>query len=390
MSQASWAGAVRLPFVLILALLLSACAGQEQNSPAEEQALYGVASAARDTRSGETLSLDQLVDRLAGDRVVLVGESHMSFGDHLTQLDIIRGLYRRDPNLAIGLEFFQQPYQQALDDYVAGRIDEKEMLRRTEYFQRWRFDYRLYRPILAYARKHGIPLVALNATQALVDRVGEVGYAGLNEAERGATPAEIVRPDDKYRERLRSIFEEHRAIMGEEQDFERFVDVQLLWEESMAERAVEYLRRYPDRRLVVLAGNGHIAWRSGIPERILRRISVPAATVVSQGIHGGYEVAPEVSDYVTLPRPARLPPLPLLGIALSTAVGALEVSGFGPDSGAADAGVRKGDRIVSVDGVRVDSYPALRLELLYKRAGDLVEVGLLRDGEEKRVEVVLR
>ena len=86
--------------------------------------------------------LDALVTKLADRRVVFVGESHDRYEDHLNQLAVIRGLHEQDVDLAIGMEMFQQPFQPALDAYIAGEINEEEMLRRTDYFERWRFDYR--------------------------------------------------------------------------------------------------------------------------------------------------------------------------------------------------------------------------------------------------------
>ena len=38
------------------------------------------------------------------------------------------------------MEFFQQPFQPALDDYIAGKIDEKEFLKKSEYYLRWRIE----------------------------------------------------------------------------------------------------------------------------------------------------------------------------------------------------------------------------------------------------------
>src|ERR1700683_3950275 len=90
------------------------------------------------------LALDALVTQLATDRVVFVGEIHDRYDHHLNQLEIIKRLHELDPNLAIGVEYFQQPFQKQVDDYIAGRIPEDEFLRTTEYFSRWGFDYRLY------------------------------------------------------------------------------------------------------------------------------------------------------------------------------------------------------------------------------------------------------
>jgi uncharacterized iron-regulated protein len=97
---------------------------------------------------GAMPDLEGIIPRLADKRVVFIGESHNRFDHHLTQLAIIRRLHAIHPRLAIGMEAFQQPFQGILDDYIEGRLSEEEMLRGTEYYTRWRFDYRLYAPIL--------------------------------------------------------------------------------------------------------------------------------------------------------------------------------------------------------------------------------------------------
>ena len=112
--------------------------------------------------AGPSSSLQGIIPGLADKRVVFVGESHDRYDHHLAQLEIIRSLHALHPRLAIGMEAFQQPFQTVLDDYIAGRLSEREMLRDSEYYTRWRFDYRLYAPILRYAREHQLPVVALN------------------------------------------------------------------------------------------------------------------------------------------------------------------------------------------------------------------------------------
>ena len=177
--------------------------------------------------------------RLDDARVVMVGETHTRYDHHLTQLEIIRRLHELNPNLAIGMEAFQQPFQWALDEYISGAMDEQEMLRATEYYQRWRMDYRLYAPILRYAREHGLPVVALNLPAELTRQVGRHGMDGLSEEARARLPAEIDRTDAAYAQRLREVFAHHPNERG--QPFEHFLEVQLLWDEGMAERAADYL-----------------------------------------------------------------------------------------------------------------------------------------------------
>ena len=42
----------------------------------------------------------------------------------------------------------------------------------------------------------------------------------------------------------------------------------------MAERVAEHVLAEPEATVVVLAGNGHVAWPGGIPDRVRRRAGV--------------------------------------------------------------------------------------------------------------------
>jgi uncharacterized iron-regulated protein len=322
------------------------------------------------------MDVDALVDRLADKRVVFVGETHDRYEDHLNQLAVIRGLHEQGKGIAIGMEFFQQPFQEHLDAFVAGEIDEKEMLRRTDYFERWRYDYRLYRPILRYARDNGIPIIALNLERELTEKVGDGGIESLTEAERARIPAEIDRDDQAYRERIKTVFDHHPA--AENANFEHFLEVQLLWDEGMAERAARYLQEHPERTLVVLAGSGHLEYGQGIPKRLLRRMPVDSAIVVSGSARGP---EPGIADFLLYPRRVELPASGLLGVLLDTEAkgDGVAVQGFSEHSGAKTAGLQAGDRLVKVGGEPVASYADIRIALIGSRPGQKMPVEVLRE-----------
>jgi membrane-associated protease RseP (regulator of RpoE activity) len=164
----------------------------------------------------------------------------------------------------------------------------------------------------------------------------------------------------------------------EDADFEHFLDVQLLWDEGMAERAVAYLRAHPDKTLVVLAGTGHVEYGQGIPQRVARRIEVPAATVVSGSMR---PFDPALADFILYPQRVDLPATGLLGVMLDTEAEGqgLGVQGFSENSGAKAAGVETGDRIVSVGDSSIDSYADIRIALMDSRPGDTLPVQVLRD-----------
>ena len=321
-------------------------------------------------------SMDQLLAKLASKRVIFVGESHDRYEDHLNQLAIIRGLHERGRDVAIGMEFFQQPFQAHLDAYVAGEISEKDLLRRTEYFERWRFDYRLYRPILRFAREHGIPLLALNLEREITEKVGDGGIASLSDEERARVPAEIDRDDEAYRQRIKAVFEHHP--MAEDKNFEHFLEVQLLWDEGMAERAGRFLQAHPHKVLVVLAGSGHLEYGQGIPKRLLRRVPVESAILLNGTTRG---LDPQIADFLLYPQPVALSEPGLLGVLLDTDSEGegIAVQGFAETSGAKEAGMEEGDRILKVGEDPITSYSDIRIALLGIRPGDKLPVEVLRE-----------
>lgn len=309
---------------------------------------------------------------LADKRVVFVGETHDRLDHHLTQLEIIRRLHALHPRLAIGMEAFQQPFQAVLDDYIAGNLSERELLRDSEYYTRWRFDFRLYAPILRYAREHQLPVVALNLPVELTRKVGREGHAALTEAERAGLPAGIDRSDTGYEQRLREVFNHHPAGG---RSFDNFLEVQLLWDEGMAERAADYLLSHPDYHMVVLAGSGHIARGSGIPRRLERRLQANSAIVLN-GWEG--ELSPDLADFILLSEPRALPPSGKFGLLLESENPVPVVMACMPDSPCTRAGLEQGDRFLSIDGEPIEDMTDLRLAMWDKLPGDTVTLEVSR------------
>ena len=349
---------------------LSSCAldPSSRSSPAP--------GAATVTDPTDQASFARLLDALRDRRVVYLGEIHDHYDHHVNQLAVIRGLHARGRDLAIGLEAFQTPFQAHLDAYVAGRVDETEMLQRTRYYERWRFDYRLYRDILRFARDEGIPLVALNAPAELVEAVSSQGIAGLTPGLRAQLPAAIPPADAAYRERIRQAFALHGGLDADR--FERFLEVQSVWDEYMAQTAADYLARHPRKTLAVLVGSAHVLHDSAVPNRLQRRLPAADAVIVTEPFSALPGVAP---DHVLASRNLKLAARGRTGLALAEQGGVVVVRGIAPGSAAAQAGIKPGDRIRRIGDVAVggladvrlaltDSAPGERLRLQIERAGN--------------------
>lgn len=374
------------PCQLLLALIIftvTACSSNPVSTPATGQALKHhprseSAPAAVDATPAlnlnEAFDLGSIIPALADKRVVFIGEIHNRYEHHLTQLEIIRRLHAIHPRLAIGMEAFQQPFQRYLDAYIAGELSEGELLRNSEYYQRWRFDFRHYAPILRFAREHQLPVIALNLPAELTKKAGRVGIEGLSAADKAAIPTDIDRSDAAYEARLRDVFDQHPH--REDQSFDKFLDVQLLWDEGMAERAANYLKAHPEYRLVVLAGGGHLAYGSGIPQRLQRRQPVDAAIVLNSWDSG--DLHPDLADFLLLPEQQVLPAAGKMGLMINDENGELEILSCKHDSPCAAHGIKAGDVIATINAEPVASVADLRLIMWDKKPGDRLTLKIHR------------
>jgi aminopeptidase N len=332
-------------------------------------------------------SLPAIVERVCGRKVIYVGEAHDRFSHHLVQLEVIKDLRRRGRKVAIGMEMFQRPFQKALDDYIGGTIDEKTFLKEPQYFPRWIFDYRLYRPILLYARSEKIPVVALNQKTEIIDKVSRGGLESLSDAERRSLPAEMDFSDEAYRERLKGIFHLHEGFQKNAFDF--FYQAQVLWDETMAESIDGFLKTHGDYQMVVLAGSGHIAQGSGIPKRAARRNGYDYVTILME-----VDLEPGIADFVLFPAPIPGGKAPQLQVQLKESPGGVTIEGFPEDSASKKAGLRVGDMLLSIDGAPIRAVEDLKIELLSRTKGDKTRLKVSRKGlfgvREVEFEVVLQ
>jgi len=315
--------------------------------------------------------LSRIIENAGGKQIVYVGESHDRFEHHRAQYQVIRELYRKNKKLAIGMEMFQRPFQQALDDYIAGVIDEKTFLKKSEYFKRWGFDYHLYREVLLFARENRLPVIALNIRKEIVSKVSKEGLQALSEDDLKEVPAQLDLSDADYRERLRAVFGRHANPEGKSFDF--FYQAQVLWDESMAHTLNEFMTKNPGYQVVVIAGVGHMAYGSGIPKRAHRLNRKDYAVILN-----AEEIEKGIADYVLFPMPVPFEETPKLGVMLKEDAGAVTVEGVSPESSAEKAGLRKDDLILSLDSEKIGAVEDIKIHLLSKKKRETVVVKVLR------------
>ncbi len=297
---------------LLLLAFLFACGGSYRNagSTGAKRPTGGIAAAALpysivDARTGRQVATEAFWAAVTGSRVVCVGEEHNNPHHHWFQLETMTQVAtrRQGKPIALGMEMFQTPFQGVLDDYAARRIDDKALLSRSGYAERWGYDFSFYAPTIDKARSVGAALLALNTPRELTKKVVRKGLESLTPDEQRQVP-ELVLDDAQHRAWFDAIMDEVSGGEGHAPNphetkasiraepngnatdtapdkaaddtapampsAERIYTAQVLWDETMAAGAAVWAKAQPTGTLVLLAGNGH-CHDSAIVNRLKRR-----------------------------------------------------------------------------------------------------------------------
>ena len=341
--------------------------------------------------TGLAMSFDRMMDVVAAARLVCVGETHDNVHAHEAELRIIRDLARRFPGrIAIGMEMFRAPQQSTLDRWTRGELTELEFLKAVDWQRTWGLDFGYYRAILEFARDQHIDVVALNPSEMLQTQVEEHGVGGLP-PDLAAELPELGTPDPWERTVMKAVYAGHVHSGAE---FDAFFRVQRLWEESMAQHVVEYLKspRGQGKAMITLTGGGHVEYGFGLPKNVLRRMPLPYVIIEPREIE-----TPPAKQMMNVKVPA-IPLLPAdfvwwvayedlsaqtvhLGVRMDDkAAYPLVVGKVEKGSPAEAAGVRPGDEITSFASHLVASLTELVYWTGMLHKGDSTTLTLRRAG----------
>jgi S1-C subfamily serine protease len=142
--------------------------------------------------------------------------------------------------------------------------------------------------------------------------------------------------------------------------------------------------------MVVLAGDGHLEYGYGIPQRTARRNGYHYVIILNDA-----SLEKGIADYVLFP--GTIPGIrsPRLMVLVKEVDGKVEIAGFPPDSVAEKAGLRVGDILLAIDHAGIKEIEDVKIELLFKKKGERVNVKILRrspfgTSSEMHFEVVLQ
>jgi uncharacterized iron-regulated protein len=286
----------RFFFSLTIISVLWGCAGKSETVLIKDTSKGVKPDTIISTKTGTTITFEQLMADLNRHQIIFVGEKHTNPAHHTIQQKIIEAVFNNTPSMRVGMEMFDRSYQEVLDLWSAGMLDEATFLRKVHWYANWRYDFELYRNILLFIKENRIKIVALNIPFYIPARIRVGGIDNLSDFDRQYLPKEIDTSNAAHRDYAQNVFYQHHFKSSIR--FDDFYMAQCVWDEIMAESIAANLGA---NKIVVLAGNGHIQYKYGIPDRASRRTGASFRTLYL--VSAGEEIELGIADYVWVTSP---------------------------------------------------------------------------------------
>ncbi len=114
----------------------------------------------------------QLIGDLLQADVIIGGDFHAFAQSQRTHLRIIRSLKKLNRPLVLALECFESKHQSILDDFMADKISQEDLLIKVNWEEDWGFPWKHYWPLVKYAKSRGHKVIAVNSKSLLNSSTG--------------------------------------------------------------------------------------------------------------------------------------------------------------------------------------------------------------------------
>ena len=263
-----------IPAFLLLLRAASGAAAEDQ--PAQTFREWQVL----DAHAGRPIALDDLLAQLATQDVIYLGEEHRNRSHIEAALKILQGLLGKQRQPVLALEMLSWDGQTGLDRYLSdASLSRTDFLRESRWEENWGGPFEDYEPLIAFARDHGLSVLALNPPRPLVRLVASKGMTqALSDPEMsrwGMT--DVSFPEDAaYREMIVKPLRQCHGGLSD-QAYQRMYDAAAFRDEGMARTIAERLRApgHAPGPIVSYTGGGHVQYQLPVPNRVVRRIGGP-------------------------------------------------------------------------------------------------------------------
>jgi uncharacterized iron-regulated protein len=221
-------------------------------------------------------------------RVIFIGEIHGTPSIHLLQLEIIKHLHQSGKKVAVALEAFPGSKQEIFNRWIGKELDEYAFERL--YRETWTVPYEYYKEMLEYARDEHIPLIAINADNALIGAVSKNGLREISQDFLQEIKFTECATDVRYKEIIDKTY--HAAAFPFLCDGQRLRDAIMAFNIAQAVRGSDFT-------LVVIAGATHVM-KIAVPQMLQSHIAVSSTVLLPGTISRVIRRTPDkdIADYI--------------------------------------------------------------------------------------------
>ncbi|HEY6063266.1 MAG TPA: ChaN family lipoprotein, partial [Chitinophagaceae bacterium] len=158
-----------------------------------------------DTRTRQITTVEKIAEDCQRANVLFFGEEHNDSAGHYMEHIIFEALHKKFGNdISLSLEMFETDNQTPLNDYLAGFIPEDRFSKDVRLWS----NYKDYRPMIEYAKKNNLHVIAANPPRRYVSMVSRRGMRSLDSLSRDAKRFLPPLPYDTLTGRYREKFME--------------------------------------------------------------------------------------------------------------------------------------------------------------------------------------
>lgn len=240
--------------------------------------------------------------------VLLIGESHDDRTAHHLEEELLRRAHRHFAvrrTTVLSLEMIERDVQVVVDEYLSGLIT-GEHFRQSARLGSLFADR--YGPQVAYAKEHGLPVVAANAPRRYANLVSREGISALHGLSKTAqswlAPLPYPDPSQAYQDKWLGVMKHmdsadvhtpHEPAAESDRAVARGLAIsnmlraQVLWDATMAHAIAGVLTEHEAPLVLHVVGSFHISGGTGLPEQL--RHYAPSAAFVTLLIRQSAEPA---------------------------------------------------------------------------------------------------
>jgi len=188
-------------------------------------------------KKSKTVTPEKVTADLANYDVVLIGEHHNNSINHWLEKKITEALFeKKNGQITLGAEMFERDNQQALDSYLAGKIEGKNLKDSVRLWKNYETDYK---PLLDFAKDKKLQFIATNIPRKYASQTSKQGIKTLNELPEqekkfiAQLPIEVTLETPGYKE-MKSLMGDH----VDELKLMNFISAQAIKDATMAESII--------------------------------------------------------------------------------------------------------------------------------------------------------